>query len=135
MKISSGRLGHMIKKAVVSNYIFKNQTSSSQLTELKNNDLVTWNAARGLWPIIVCANRVPWLTLTYFIASPNLVSIAFIEGKVVSNIHQRDCFKTCNKLANLYNSYVDIKICTQDVFSPCLGTICFSAPAQGSIHL
>ena len=34
-----------------------------------------------LWPIIVCTNYDPWLTLTYFMARTNFVTYAFLYEK------------------------------------------------------
>ena len=60
---------------------------------------------RGLQPIIVCSNDDPGVTLTYFTARSNLVTLAFLWGKVktvdfsetiaASDLKQMDLMKIC----------------------------------------
>ena len=60
---------------------------------------------RGLQPIIVCSNDDPRVTLTYFTARSNLVTLAFLWEKVktvdfsetiaVSDLKQIDLMKIC----------------------------------------
>ena len=42
----------------------------------------TWYVALGLKPIIVCSNNDPGVTLTYFTARSNLVTLVFQWEKV-----------------------------------------------------
>ena len=78
----------------------------------------------GMWhwdlrPIIVCSNDDPRLTLTYFTARSNLVSYAFIWGKLLES-HLIE--ETYSKWPEWQKIYVYIKILTPKGLS---------APASG----
>ena len=72
-KVCSRHLGHMTKMAATPIYgknpskIFYSRTGGPIFTKLGMKH-------RGLLPIIVCSNDDPGVTLTYFMASSNLVT-------------------------------------------------------------
>ena len=84
MKVYSRGLGHMTKMAATPIY-GKKTFKNFHLQNQRANDLVAWYVALGLWPIIVCSNDDPRLTLPYFTARSNLVFYAFIWGKPLEN--------------------------------------------------
>ena len=55
----------------------------------KVHDLETWYVSLGLWPIIFASNIDSELTLTYFMATSNLFSCAFIWGKTVNEDEEK----------------------------------------------
>ena len=71
-------------------------------------------------PIIVCLNDDPRLTLNYFTARSNLVSYAFIWGKLLES-HLME--ETYSKWPEWQKVYVYIKILTQGVVCSCPGAI------------
>ena len=75
-KVCSRHLGHMTKMAATPIYgknlsIIFSRTGMPIFTKLDMQH-------RGLQPIIVCSNNDPGVTLAYFTARSNLVTLAFL---------------------------------------------------------
>ena len=77
----------------------------------------------SIGPIIVCSNDDPRLTMTYFTARSNLVSYAFIWGKLLES-HLME--ETYSKWREWQKVYVYIKMLTQRGWLPL---------PQGYIHV
>ena len=73
----------------------------------------------GLWPIIICSNDDPRLTLTYFTARSNLFFLCFYMGKTVR--------KSLNGRNLQHMTRVTKGLCLYKHSDP----TGFSAPAQG----
>ena len=107
-KVCLRGLGHMTKMATTPIYgknpakIFFSRTKGPMTLWLS-----MWHW--GLGPIIICSNDDPRLTLTYFTARSNLVSYAFIWGKLLES-HLME--ETYNKWPEWQKVYVYIKILT-----------------------
>ena len=82
-KVCSRGLGHMTKMAATPIY----GKNPSKIFSRTKGPMTLWLGMWhwGLGPIIVCSNDDPRLTLTYFTARSNLVSYAFIWGKLLES--------------------------------------------------
>ena len=82
--VCSDDLGHMTKMAALP-YMVK--TLQKVFFSGTKGLMTLWLGMEhwGLWPIIVCSNDEPRLTMTYFTAMSNLVSYAFIWGKLLES--------------------------------------------------
>ena len=66
---------------------------------------------RGLQPIIVCSNDDPGMTLTYFTARSNLVTEAFLWGKVKTVDFSEKNAASYLKASSSNNLYIYMKVC------------------------
>ena len=87
-KVYSRGLGHMTKMAAMPIYGKNPSEIFSRTKGPLTCGLVCSNGALG--PIIVCSNDDPRLTLTYFTTRSNLVSYAFIWGKLRKSFNGRN---------------------------------------------
>ena len=83
-KVCSRGLGHMTKMAATPIY---GKNPSKIVFSRTKGPMTLWLGMLhlGLGPIIVGSNDDPRLTLTYFTARSNLVSYAFIWGKLLES--------------------------------------------------
>ena len=107
-KVCSGHLGHMTKMAATPIY---GKNPSKIFFSRTKGPMTLWLCMShwGLGPIIFCSNDDPRLTLIYFTARSNLVSYAFIWGKLLES-HLME--ETYSKWPEWRKVYVYIKILT-----------------------
>ena len=119
-KVCLRGLGHMTKIAATPIY-GKNPSKNLLLQNKRANDLVAWYVAWGLGHKIVCSNDDPKLILTYFTPRSNLVSYAFIWGKLLESLLMQE---TYSKWPEWQKFYVYITILTiRGLSAPCPGAI------------
>ena len=104
-KVCSRGLGHLTKMAAMPIY----GKNPSEIFFSRTNGTMTLWLGMCLGPIKICSNDDPGLTLTYFMARSNLVSYAFIWGKLLES-HLME--ETYSKWAEWQKVYVYIKILT-----------------------
>ena len=94
LKFISRHLGHMTKMAVTTIY---GKNPSTIFFSGTGRPISTKRGMlhRGLLPILVCSNDDPGVTLTYFTARSNLVTLAFL-WETVKTVDFSETIATCD---------------------------------------
>ena len=96
-KVFSNGPGHMTKMATMTIYGKNLSKIFSGTTGPIAMKLGMWHW--GLWPIIVCSNDDPGMTLTYFMPRSNLVTWAFLWEEVKNVSSEMQSTKWVNRFA------------------------------------